>query len=449
MRSGTPSTSTGVGGLERPDDEGDQVRGHDHGRGEPDPAPAARLGRLLDHLAVGPGSEGVVDDQGDLEGRLEGRLVPAREGPPGVGRLHLGGGDDVLLARLVGEGRPVEAVQHVVEDAAEGEVQGRPARRQLLGEGQRGPLLPHVEVDVLGGQGVAVVGLGRIELGEGDVELGALRTIWRVGSSMEMSISTSPVKVAAGRFGVEHQPVGVRTHRGGEPVGGGGVVCRSGHPTRLPSAPWQAPLRQRTPSDRDAIRRTDGRGGLLGAMDVVTIGNALVDVLASASDDDLVSSRPGEGDDGARRPRALESHLRGDGPDDRGIRGLGRQHRRRDRRTRRPGGSPRPGGRRPSRPGLRPRHPLGRRALRPDPGCGRPRSQHRALFGAGDRGRRAHHGHPPGRGLRLQLGGPARRLPHRRRRSSISRDISGSNLRPRRPCGRPSRWPMPTTPRWP
>ena len=85
--------------------------------------PAGRRG-LLDHRPVGEGGERVVDHQGDLEGGLELGLVEAGEGPPGVGRLHLGGGDDVLDAVLVGEGGPVEAVQLVVEDAGEREVQG-------------------------------------------------------------------------------------------------------------------------------------------------------------------------------------------------------------------------------------------------------------------------------------------------------------------------------------
>ena len=38
----------------------------------------------------------LVNDQGDREDRLELRLVPAREGPPGVGRFELGHGDGVL-----------------------------------------------------------------------------------------------------------------------------------------------------------------------------------------------------------------------------------------------------------------------------------------------------------------------------------------------------------------
>ena len=160
-----------IGGLEQAHDEGDQVGGHDHGRCEPDTATSAGLRRFLDDPTVGPGAEGVVDDEGDLEGGLEGWLVPAGKGAAGVGRLHLGGGDDVVVAGIVGEGRPVEAVQHVVEDTFEDEVQGGRSGRQLLGEGQFGLLLVHVDVDPIGCERVATVGIGHVELGEADLEL--------------------------------------------------------------------------------------------------------------------------------------------------------------------------------------------------------------------------------------------------------------------------------------
>ena len=90
-----PATSTGVGGLERAHDEGHQVGGHDHGVGEADPAPAAGQRASLDLGAVGVGRQPVGDDEGDREDRLAVGLVEAGEGPAGVGRLELGGGDDV------------------------------------------------------------------------------------------------------------------------------------------------------------------------------------------------------------------------------------------------------------------------------------------------------------------------------------------------------------------
>lgn len=41
-------------------------------------------------------------DQGDREGRLEGGLIEAGEGPSGIGRLELGRGDFDLLTFGVG-----------------------------------------------------------------------------------------------------------------------------------------------------------------------------------------------------------------------------------------------------------------------------------------------------------------------------------------------------------
>ena len=171
---GHPVDLERVGGLERSHDEGHQVGGHDHGRGEPDLLLPARLGGLGHHRPVGVGGGRLVDHQGDLEGGLELGLVPAGEGPPGVGGLHLGGGDDLLDAVVVDEGGPVEAVQLVVEDAGEGQMQGGPTRGQRLGEGEGGPFLGVVEVDRGGGEGVPLVRVGVVELGEGDLELGGV-----------------------------------------------------------------------------------------------------------------------------------------------------------------------------------------------------------------------------------------------------------------------------------
>ena len=163
-----------VGGLQRADDEGDQIGGHHHGGGEPDPALPVRCGALFDHGAVGEGGQGVVDHQGDLEGGLELGFIPAGEGTAGVGRLHLGGGDGVLDAGLVGEGGPVEPVELVVENAGEGQMQGGRALLEGLGEGEGGPLFVAVEIDGGGDQRPTAVGITVVELGEGDLELGGV-----------------------------------------------------------------------------------------------------------------------------------------------------------------------------------------------------------------------------------------------------------------------------------
>ncbi len=68
--------------------------------------------------AVGDGGVALVDDQGDVEGGLEGGLVEAGKGAAGVGGLELG--DGVVAVRGFGE---IEAAQFIVEDA--GELDGR------------------------------------------------------------------------------------------------------------------------------------------------------------------------------------------------------------------------------------------------------------------------------------------------------------------------------------
>jgi hypothetical protein len=65
----------------------------------------------------------VVDHEGDAEHGLVLGLVPAREGPPGVGGLELGGGDDLFVTCVVDERRAVEASELVVELARELDVQ--------------------------------------------------------------------------------------------------------------------------------------------------------------------------------------------------------------------------------------------------------------------------------------------------------------------------------------
>ncbi len=107
-----------LGYLQGPDDEGDQVGGHRHRLGEPHAALTVE-DLVGDDAGVGHGLEVVVDVQRDGEAGLEVGLVPAWEGPPGVGGLELGGGDDALDTVIVGEGGPVEAAQLVVEETSE------------------------------------------------------------------------------------------------------------------------------------------------------------------------------------------------------------------------------------------------------------------------------------------------------------------------------------------
>ncbi len=119
MRTGVPRTSTGSVATSRSDDEGHEVGGHRDGVAEPDPPAALGERGVVDLGSVGIRRQPVGDVQGHREHRLAVGLVEARKGSPGVGGLELGGGDGVRDALVVGEGRAVEAVQLVIEDARE------------------------------------------------------------------------------------------------------------------------------------------------------------------------------------------------------------------------------------------------------------------------------------------------------------------------------------------
>ena len=146
IRSGVPSTSSGFGDLERPDDEGHQVGGHRDRLREPHPA------LPVEHLVGLDGGvrhrvELLVEEERDREPCLEVGFVPAREGPTGIGGLELRGGDHPLDAVVVGEGRPVEAAQLVVEETTEAQRHHRVARRELVLQRERDPLRLLVDRD--------------------------------------------------------------------------------------------------------------------------------------------------------------------------------------------------------------------------------------------------------------------------------------------------------------
>ena len=92
-----------LGGLERADDEGDDVGRHRDRVGE-DEATLA-VGELRRRLlgAVRDREQARFDVERDGEHRLAVGLVEAGEGPPGVGLFELGRRDDVLDAVLVAE----------------------------------------------------------------------------------------------------------------------------------------------------------------------------------------------------------------------------------------------------------------------------------------------------------------------------------------------------------
>ena len=182
---------------------------------------------------------------------------------------------------------------------------------------------------------------------------------------------------------------------------------------------------------------------------MVTIGNALVDVLASASDDDLARLGLVKG------TMALVDHERSQAI----YEAMGPT-------TEASGGSAANTAAGIAALGGRVAH-LGRVAddalgqafihdirsvgvaLRPDAGAGRPgRSTGHCLVLVTEDAERTMATHL---GVASDFSSIDLHDGHltRRPRSCISRAICGSSRRPRRPCGRPSRWPMPTTPPWP
>ena len=98
--------------------------------------------------------------------------------------------------------------------------------------------------------------------------------------------------------------------------------------------PAGAHARARTePAHRSRSAPSPGRRSTLGEaarlvsrIDVVGIGNALVDVLSHEDDAFLADARPREGRDDAHRHRARRAALRGDGAGDRDLGRLGGEH---------------------------------------------------------------------------------------------------------------------------
>ena len=166
MRRGRPSTSTGDGQLEGAHDEGDQVGRHGmvsakrtrhlpSAGAAADPAPFERAARSASTT------------RRDREDGLVAGLVPAREGAAGIGRLELGGGDDLVDAVVVGEGAAVEAVELVVEDAGEPERTAGSRRRARAARRRRSwpaaPPRPGVTCPVSG------TAAGRLQAGLGNL----------------------------------------------------------------------------------------------------------------------------------------------------------------------------------------------------------------------------------------------------------------------------------------
>ena len=136
------------------------------GVGETHPPLAAGSGFAGDLAGVRHRHQVVGDHEGDREDGLERRLVPARERLAGVGGLHLGRGDRPVLAVVVGEGRPVEAHQLVVQHARELDLDHGVADGEGLGQPEGDPFGV-----VVGRRGGVVARATGDHRGRGDGEL--------------------------------------------------------------------------------------------------------------------------------------------------------------------------------------------------------------------------------------------------------------------------------------
>ena len=131
--------------LERAHHHGHQVGAHRHRVGERH-CNTPTLTRAAGNFGtVRHSDESVVDDQSDTESGLRFWFVPARKHPPTVGGLHLGGGDDPVVAIAIGERRSVEAAQKIVDHAREGDVDHMFSDAQCCASGEREPLGRGVE----------------------------------------------------------------------------------------------------------------------------------------------------------------------------------------------------------------------------------------------------------------------------------------------------------------
>ena len=185
------------------------------------------------------------------------------------------------------------------------------------------------------------------------------------------------------------------------------LAARRSHLSTLMARPNQDESRALAPPDIGPILRAPSRRGsslmAAAALDVVGIGNAIVDVIAQADDAFLAREGLAKGSmqliDAATRRGALC----GDGPGDRDVRRLGREYHGRDRVARRHGRLYRQGAQRRARPRLRPRHARRRRSLRyAGAGAG---TADRSLPHPGDARRAAHHEHLSRRLRRVRAGG--------------------------------------------
>ncbi len=155
-----------LGHLEWADDERRQIRRHQHRVGKADGNLVAARGRhhvALDLRPVRDREQIGFHNERDAEHGLEIGLVPAWEGAPAIGGLHLRRRDDSLVAVGISKRAAVEAPQLVVQHTGEHDLDDVLARREFGRRSDEKPLGLVVE-SVLGGLAIDEAALD-LELG--------------------------------------------------------------------------------------------------------------------------------------------------------------------------------------------------------------------------------------------------------------------------------------------
>ena len=109
-------------GVEFPDDESHEIRGHLHGFREAQHSLPALLSIVHDP-GIRDGGQCGIDCQGDGEDGFELRFIPTGEGPPRIGRLKLGRGQTVRMALFILVAAAIEPAQFIVQCAAKRQAQ--------------------------------------------------------------------------------------------------------------------------------------------------------------------------------------------------------------------------------------------------------------------------------------------------------------------------------------
>ncbi len=260
-------------GLEWANDERHEVGGHHHCFGESNEILADTFwsGRARKFRCVGNGEKVFVDNQRNRKGCFVGGFVPAGEGAACIGGFELRRSDDLFNTIGIGECGSVEAAEFVVEFAVEPNAEMRLSGGNWTIKGEGDSLFLGVKgnpghrnrcagitrsFDEVGGQDVEIEGVARDGVGWGRDQNGN-EDLASKGGSFEVWFEGE--LVTDGSDGaVEAKRVGFAVMGEKFSIGHGASVWSDAMTALLP------------PSDR--------------SLDVLCVGNAIVDVLAQTDD---------------------------------------------------------------------------------------------------------------------------------------------------------------------